>query len=78
MPTTLELCEQYFGTRDIYKLMNLTKDAPEKDGMYNSHSIISFVCLFFSPKSHSINARELTYSNQLLSGIGCCFSLQIN
>lgn len=34
MPTTLELCEKYFGTRDIYKLMNLTKDAPEKDGMY--------------------------------------------
>lgn len=47
MPTTLELCEQYFGTRDIYKLMNLTKDAPEKDGMYNAHSIISFDCLFF-------------------------------
>lgn len=34
MPTTLELCEKYFGTRDIYKLMNLTKDSLEKDGKY--------------------------------------------
>lgn len=34
MPTTLELCEKYFGTRDIYKLMNLTKDALEKDGKF--------------------------------------------
>lgn len=32
MPTTLELCEKYFGTKDIYKLMNLTKDSLEKDG----------------------------------------------
>lgn len=32
MPTTLELCEKYFGTRDIYELMNLKKDAIEKDG----------------------------------------------
>lgn len=31
MPSTLELCEKYFGTRDIYKLMNLTKKASEKD-----------------------------------------------
>ncbi|XP_031632578.1 J domain-containing protein CG6693 [Contarinia nasturtii] len=31
MPTTLELCEKYFGTKDIYKLMNLTKDSLEKD-----------------------------------------------
>lgn len=35
MPSTLELCEKYFGTRDIYKLMNLTKDALEKDGKLN-------------------------------------------
>ncbi|XP_055312282.1 J domain-containing protein CG6693-like [Sitodiplosis mosellana] len=31
MPTTLELCEKYFGTKDIYKLMNLTKDSLPKD-----------------------------------------------
>lgn len=31
MPTTLELCEKYFGTRDIYKLLELTKDSLEKD-----------------------------------------------
>lgn len=34
MPTTLDLCEKYFGTRDIYKLLNLTKDALEKDGKF--------------------------------------------
>lgn len=36
MPSTLELCEKYFGTRDIYELMNLTKDALEKDGKLNT------------------------------------------
>lgn len=35
MPSTLELCEKYYGTRDIYKLMDLTKDSLEKDGMKN-------------------------------------------
>lgn len=34
MPTTLELCEKYFGTRDVYKLMNLKKDSLEKDGKF--------------------------------------------
>lgn len=38
--STLELCEKFFGTRDIYKLMNLTKDAPEKDGI-----LLIAVCL---------------------------------
>lgn len=32
MPTTLELCEKYFSTRDIYNILNLTKDANERDG----------------------------------------------
>lgn len=31
MPTTLELCEKYFGTRDIYDILNLTKGANETD-----------------------------------------------
>lgn len=31
MPSTLDLCEKYFGTRDIYKLFELTKDSLEKD-----------------------------------------------
>ncbi|KAG4072204.1 hypothetical protein HA402_014433 [Bradysia odoriphaga] len=31
MPSTLDLCEKYYGTRDIYDLMGITKDAPEKD-----------------------------------------------
>jgi len=31
MPSTLDLCEKYYGTRDIYALMGITKDALEKD-----------------------------------------------
>lgn len=31
MPSTLDLCEKYFGTRDIYALLELTKDSLEKD-----------------------------------------------
>ncbi|XP_037047441.1 J domain-containing protein CG6693-like [Bradysia coprophila] len=31
MPSTLDLCEKYYGTRDIYDLMGITKDALEKD-----------------------------------------------
>lgn len=34
MPNTLELCEKYFGTRDLYKILNLTNDAVEKDCKY--------------------------------------------
>lgn len=33
MPSTLDLCEKYYGTRDIYDLMGITKDALEKDGI---------------------------------------------
>ncbi|KAH8277450.1 hypothetical protein KR026_011112 [Drosophila bipectinata] len=29
--STLELCEKYFGTRDMYKLMSLEKSASEKE-----------------------------------------------
>lgn len=29
--STLELCEKYFATRDVYKLMGIAKDAKEKD-----------------------------------------------
>lgn len=32
MANTLQLCEKYFGTQNIYTLMNLNKDAIEKDG----------------------------------------------
>lgn len=32
MPSILELCEKYYGTRDVYQLMGLQKDADEKDG----------------------------------------------
>lgn len=31
MPSTLELCEKFYGTRDIYKLFEVDKDAPEKE-----------------------------------------------
>lgn len=31
MPSTLESCEKYYGTRDIYKLFEITKDTLEKD-----------------------------------------------
>lgn len=32
MPSILELCEKYYGTKDVYQLMGITKDAAEKDG----------------------------------------------
>lgn len=32
MPTTLELCEKYFHTQDIYAILYLPKNANEKDG----------------------------------------------
>lgn len=31
MPTTLELCEKYFGTRDVYYLLKISKDADKSD-----------------------------------------------
>lgn len=31
MPSTLELCEKFYGTRDVYKLFEVDKDAPEKE-----------------------------------------------
>lgn len=34
MPSILELCEKYYGTRDVYKLMGISKDALVKDGKY--------------------------------------------
>ncbi|KAH8368573.1 hypothetical protein KR200_001768, partial [Drosophila serrata] len=29
--STLELCEKFFGTRDVYKLLDLKKTASEKE-----------------------------------------------
>lgn len=34
MPSTLELCEKYYGTRDIYALFGIEKHALERDGLY--------------------------------------------
>lgn len=31
MPLTLDLCEKFFGTRDIYALFELKKDSSEDD-----------------------------------------------
>lgn len=31
MPSTLELCEKFYGTKDVYKLYEVRKDAPEKE-----------------------------------------------
>ncbi|XP_055716302.1 J domain-containing protein CG6693 [Phlebotomus papatasi] len=31
MPSTLDLCEQYYGTRDVYKLLDIDKNTLEKD-----------------------------------------------
>uniref|UniRef100_U5ELA7 Putative molecular chaperone dnaj superfamily n=1 Tax=Corethrella appendiculata TaxID=1370023 RepID=U5ELA7_9DIPT len=31
MPTTLESCENFYGTKDIYKLFNVEKNAEEKE-----------------------------------------------
>lgn len=35
MPSTLESCEKYYGTRDIYKLFEITKDTLEKDSEWS-------------------------------------------
>lgn len=34
MPSTLELCEKYYGTRDVYVLFEISKDALEKDSKF--------------------------------------------
>lgn len=34
MSNTLETCKKYFGSCDIYKLLNLTKNATDEDGKY--------------------------------------------
>lgn len=40
MPSILELCEKYYGTRDVYQLMGISKDALVKDGM---HVVVVFI-----------------------------------
>lgn len=32
MPKTLELCEKYFGTSNLYELFDIPKNSLEKDG----------------------------------------------
>lgn len=32
MPTVLELCEEYFQTRNLYELFNISKESEEKIG----------------------------------------------
>lgn len=44
MPSTLDLCEKYYGTRDIYDLMGITKDALEKDGTKSKVTIVLVDC----------------------------------
>lgn len=34
MPTTLELCEKHWGTRDIYDILNLTKESSANDSKF--------------------------------------------
>jgi hypothetical protein len=34
MPTTLESCEKFYGTRDLYKILAIEKDALEKDSEF--------------------------------------------
>lgn len=58
MPTTLELCEKYFATNDIYKLMNLTKDALEKDG---KHLIFFVLCSLFDVMKFDVFRRMKFY-----------------
>ncbi|XP_058836859.1 J domain-containing protein CG6693 [Topomyia yanbarensis] len=31
MPSTLELCEKFYGTRDVYKLFEVNRDAPDSE-----------------------------------------------
>lgn len=62
MPTTLELCEKYFATKDIYKLMNLTKDAIEKDGKYR----FFFVLCSVLKNSMCLLAQHLIVKNKIV------------
>lgn len=32
MPTTLDSCEKFFGTKNIYEIFGIDKNALEKDG----------------------------------------------
>lgn len=41
--STLELCEKYFGTRDVYKLMEIEKDAKDKD-IKKAYHKLSLLC----------------------------------
>lgn len=34
MPSTLDLCEKYYETRDVYKLLGIEKSALEKDSKF--------------------------------------------
>lgn len=42
MSSTLDLCEKFFGTRDIYELMGIEKNALQKDGNYHTRHISAF------------------------------------
>lgn len=41
--STLELCEKYFATRDVYKLMEISKDAKDKD-IKKAYHKLSLLC----------------------------------
>lgn len=63
MPTTLELCEKYFGTKDIYKLMNLTKDSLEKDGKLHFY-IIFCMKRFMKKLGHGFQSK-IAFFNEI-------------
>lgn len=76
MPSTLELCEKYFGTRDIYKLMNLTKDALEKDGKLNK--FISPFYRYLLMAEFEINSIYFSFKSILVKKAYYRLSLQIH
>lgn len=43
MPSILDACDRYFGTRDVYGLFKLEKECQEKESEYGYREFPSFV-----------------------------------
>lgn len=56
MPSTLDLCEKYYETRDVYKLLGIEKTALEKDSMFffrlQTKTNFLFIIIFVVKKAY--------------------------
>lgn len=58
MPSTLELCESFYGTRDVYKIFELPKDAQEKEIKKSYYKLSLIVHPDRVPESEKEDATE--------------------